>query len=88
METAGSLEAGSDVDHRSLTDILATRVADIDHRNLISLTGSPRETETASGGDKLSEDVVSDLSVIFFLLSVLRKLDIFLFMIHRIFVNI
>lgn len=58
-----SLEAGGDVDHRSLTDILATRTGDIDHRNLISLTGSPGETDVTPSkviGDKLiSEDIVS-----------------------------
>lgn len=58
-----SLEAGGDVDHRSLTDILATRTGDIDHRNLISLTGSPGDTDVTPSkviGDKLmSEDIVS-----------------------------
>lgn len=65
----GSLEAaGSDVDHRSLSEILQSRV-DIDHRNLISLTGSPRDNSNnnkkASGSTEPIDVVRNNFRFIF-----------------------
>lgn len=51
--------ASTDVDHRTLTDVLARKI-DIDHRNLISLTGSPGQGGVSDAFSKPSTDTVSD----------------------------
>lgn len=48
----------ADIDHRALTNVLSRKI-DIDHRNLISLTGSPGQSSSHTFSNNKKADIVS-----------------------------